>query len=152
MEKNLVKKLMEVGAYDESGKELFDKLNKMGFYYKEDMDYFTNECYNIRFEDESSTIYINYVNGIEIVTNSDCFIEDMEDVLEDDDDIIMLKQNKAKIKSLNPTTFEVKVFGAVLECTSEYKWNAYKLISGEEFVKDLKVFDKDNVDIRRDFR
>ena len=152
MEKNLIKKLMEVGAYDESGKELFDKLNKMGFYYKADMDYFTNECYNIRFENESSTIYINYVNGIEIVTNSDCFIEDMEDVLEDDDDIIMLKQNKAKIKSINPTTFEVKVFGAVLECTSEYKWNAYRLISGKEFIKDLKVFDKDNVDIRRDFK
>ena len=152
MEKNLIKKLMEVGAYDESEKELFDKLNKMGFYYKEDMDYFTNECYNIRFENESSTIYINYVNGIEIVTNSDCFIEDMEDVLEDDDDILMLKQNKAEIRSLSPTTFEVKVFGEVLECVSEYKWNAYRLISGKEFVKDLKVFDKDNVNIRSDFR
>ena len=152
MEKNLVKKLMEVGAYDESEKELFDELNKMGFYFKEDMNYFTNEYYNIRFDDESSTIYINYVNGIEITTDSDYFIEDMKDVLEDDDDIIMLKQNKAKIKSLNPTTFEVKVFGVVLECTSEYNWNAYRLISGEEFIKNVKVFNKDNVDIRRDFR
>ena len=152
MEKNLVKKLMEVGAYDESEKELFNELNKMGFYFKEDMNYFTNEYYNIRFDNESSTIYINYVNGIEITTDSDYFIEDMKDVLEDDDDIIMLKQNKAKIKSLNPTTFEIKVFGAVLECTSEYNWNAYRLISGEELVKDLKVFDKDNVDIRRDFK
>ena len=152
MEKNLIKKLMEVGAYDESEKELFDELNKMGFYYKEDKDYFTNEFYNIRFEDESSTIYINYINGIEITTDSDYFIEDMKDVLEDDDDIIMLKQNKAKIKSLNPITFEIKVFGTVLECTSEYNWNAYRLISGEEFIKDLKVFDKNNVDIRRDFK
>ena len=152
MEKNLVKKLMEVGAYDESEKELFNELNKMGFYFKEDMNYFTNEYYNIRFDNESSTIYINYVNGIEITTDSDYFIEDMKDVLEDDDDIIMLKQNKAKIKSLNPTTFEIKVFGVTLECTSEYEWNNYKLISGEEFVKDLKVFDKDNVDIRRDFK
>ena len=152
MEKNLVKRLIEVGAYDESEKELFDKLDKMGFYYKEDKDYYTNECYNIRFEDESSIIYINYVNGIEIMTSSNCFVEDMEDVLEDDDDIIMLKQNKAKIKSLDPTTFEIKVFGATLKCKSEYKWNAYKLISGKEFVKDLKVFDKDNIDIRRDFR
>ena len=152
MEKNLVKKLMEVGAYDENEKELFNELNKMGFYFKEDMNYFTNEYYNIRFDDESSTIYINYVNGIEITTDSDYFIEDMKDVLEDDDDIIMLKQNKAKIKSLNPTTFEIKVFGTVLECTSEYNWNAYRLISGEEFIKDLKVFDKNNVDIRRDFK
>ena len=152
MEKNLVKKLMEVGAYDESEKELFDELNKMGFYFKEDMNYFTNEYYNIRFDDESSTIYINYVNGIEITTDSDYFIEDMKDVLEDDDDIIMLKQNKAKIKSLNPTTFEIKVFGVVLECTSEYNWNTYRLISEKEFIKDLKVFDKDNVDIRRDFK
>ena len=150
MEKNLVKRLIEVGAYDESEKELFDKLDKMGFYYKEDKDYYTNECYNIRFENE--VIYINYVNGIEIMTSSDCFIEDIKDVLEDDDDIVMLKQNKAKIKSLDPTKFEIKVFGVVLECESEYKWNAYKLISGKEFVKDLKVFDKDNVDIRRDFR
>ena len=152
MEKNLVKKLMEVGAYDENEKELFNELNKMGFYFKEDMNYFTNEYYNIRFDDESSTIYINYVNGIEITTDSDYFIEDMKDVLEDDDDIIMLKQNKAKIKSLNPTTFKIKVFGTVLECTSEYNWNAYRLISGEEFIKDLKVFDKNNVDIRRDFK
>ena len=152
MEKNLIKKLMEVGAYDENEKELFNELNKMGFYFKEDMNYFTNEYYNIRFDDESSTIYINYVNGIEITTDSDYFIEDMKDVLEDDDDIIMLKQNKAKIKSLNPTTFEIKVFGTVLECTSEYNWNAYRLISGEEFIKDLKVFDKNNVDIRRDFK
>ena len=152
MEKNLVKKLMEVGAYDESEKELFNELNKMGFYFKEDMNYFTNEYYNIRFDDESSTIYINYVNGIEITTDSDYFIEDMKDVLEDDDDIIMLKQNKAKIKSLNPTTFEIKVFGVVLECTSEYNWNTYRLISGEEFIKNVKVFDKNNVDIRRDFK
>ena len=150
MEKNLVKRLIEVGAYDESEKELFDKLDKMGFYYKEDKDYYTNECYNIRFEND--VIYINYVNGIEIMTSSNCFVEDMEDVLEDDDDIIMLKQNKAKIKSLDPTTFEIKVFGAILKCESEYKWNAYRLVSGEEFIKDLKVFDKDNVDIRRDFR
>ena len=152
MEKNLIKKLMKVGAYDESEKELFDELNKMGFYYKEDKGYFTNECYNIRFEDENSTIYINYINGIEITTDSNYFIEDMKDVLEDDDDVIMLKQNKAKIKSLNPNTFEIKVFGAVLECISEYNWNTYKLISGEEFIKDLKVFDKNNVDIRRDFK
>ena len=150
MEKNLIKKLIEVGAYDESEKELFDELDKMGFYYKEDKDYFTNECYNIRFENE--VIYINYVNGIEIMTFSNCFVEDMKDVLEDDDDIIMLKQNKAEIKSLDPTRFEIKVFGTTLECESEYKWNAYRLISGKEFVKDLKVFDKDNVDIRRDFR
>ena len=150
MEKNLVKRLIEVGAYDESEKELFDELDKMGFYYKEDKDYFTNECYNIRFENE--VIYINYVNGIEIMTFSNCFVEDMKDVLEDDDDIIMLKQNKAEIKSLDPTRFEIKVFGTTLECESEYKWNAYRLISGKEFVKDLKVFDKDNVDIRRDFR
>ncbi len=152
MEKNLVKRLIEVGAYDESEKELFDELDKMGFYYKEDENYYTNECYNIRFENESSTIYINYVNGIEIITSSNDFVEDIKDVLEDDDDIIMLKQNKAEIKSLDPTRFEVKVFGAILECDSDYKWNAYRLISGEEFVKDLKVFDKDNVDIRRDFR
>ena len=150
MEKNLVKRLIEVGAYKESEKELFDELDKMGFYYKEDKDYFTNECYNIRFENE--VIYINYVNGIEIMTFSNCFVEDMKDVLEDDDDIIMLKQNKAEIKSLDPTRFEIKVFGTTLECESEYKWNAYRLISGKEFVKDLKVFDKDNVDIRRDFR
>ena len=96
MEKNLIKKLIEVGAYDESEKELFDELDKMGFYYKEDKDYFTNECYNIRFENE--VIYINYINGIEIITSSNDFVEDMEDVLEDDDDIIMLKQNNAKLK------------------------------------------------------
>ena len=150
MEKNLVKRLIEVGAYDESEKELFDELDKMGFYYKEDEDYYTNECYNIRFENE--VIYINYVNGIEIMTFSNCFVEDMKEVLEDDDDIIMLKQNKAEIKSLDPTRFEIKVFGTTLECESEYKWNAYRLISGKEFVKDLKVFDKDNVDIRRDFK
>ena len=150
MEKNLVKRLIEVGAYDESEKELFDELDKMGFYYKEDEDYYTNECYNIRFENE--VIYINYVNGIEIMTFSNCFVEDMKEVLEDDDDIIMLKQNKAEIKSLDPTRFEIKVFGTTLECESEYKWNAYRLISGKEFVKDLKVVDKDNVDIRRDFK
>ena len=129
----------------EQRQDFYSQLESLGYYYKEDQGYYTNESINLRIDDDGYTsVTINYIGGEEYMTSVEDLFEDLETELELED-IEYLTSLGAMFKSLNALNFEITIGNVVLKCTSDSSGYDYKLISDT----DLDI-NKDNFDIYRD--
>ena len=125
--------------------DFYSQLESLGYYYKEDQGYYTNESINLRIDDDGYTsVTINYIGGEEYMTSIEDLFEDLKTELELED-IEYLTSLGAMFKSLNALNFEITIGNVVLKCTSDSSGYNYKLISDT----DLDI-NKDNFDIYRD--
>ena len=125
--------------------DFYSQLESLGYYYKEDQGYYTNESINLRIDDDGYTsVTINYIGGEEYMTSVEDLFEDLKTELELED-IEYLTSLGAMFKSLNALNFEITIGNVVLKCTSDLSGYNYKLISDT----DLDI-NKDNFDIYRD--
>ena len=125
--------------------DFYSQLESLGYYYKEDQGYYTNESINLRIDDDGYTsVTINYIGGEEYMTSVEDLFEDLKTELELED-IEYLTLLGAMFKSLNALNFEITIGNVVLKCTSDSSGYNYKLISDT----DLDI-NKDNFDIYRD--
>ena len=125
--------------------DFYSQLESLGYYYKEDQGYYTNESINLRIDDDGYTsVTINYIGGEEYMTSVEDLFEDLKTELELED-IEYLTSLGAMFKSLNALNFEITISNVVLKCTSDSSGYNYKLISDI----DLDI-NKDNFDIYRD--
>ena len=130
---------------NEQRKDFYSQLENLGYYYKEDQGYYTNESINLRIDDDGYTsITINYIGGEEYMTSVEYLFEDLKTELELED-IEYLTSLGAMFKSLNALNFEITIGNIVLKCTSDSSGYNYKLISDT----DLDI-NKDNFDIYKD--
>lgn len=129
----------------EQRQDFYSQLESLGYYYKEDQGYYTNESINLRIDDDGYTsVTINYIGGEEYMTSVEDLFEDLETELELED-IEYLTSLGAMFKSLNALNFEITIGNVVLKCTSDSSGYNYKLVSDT----DLDI-NKDNFDIYRD--
>lgn len=129
----------------EQRQDFYSQLEYLGYYYKEDQGYYTNESINLRIDDDGYTsVTINYIGGEEYMTSVEDLFEDLKTELELED-IEYLTSLGAMFKSLNALNFEITIGNVVLKCTSDSSGYNYKLISDT----DLDI-NKDNFDIYRD--
>lgn len=129
----------------EQRQDFYSQLESLGYYYKEDQGYYTNESINLRIDDDGYTsVTINYIGGEEYMTSVEDLFEDLKTELELED-IEYLTSLGAMFKSLNALNFEITIGNVVLKCTSDSSGYNYKLISDT----DLDI-NKDNFDIYRD--
>lgn len=129
----------------EQRQDFYSQLEFLGYYYKEDQGYYTNESINLRIDDDGYTsVTINYIGGEEYMTSVEDLFEDLKTELELED-IEYLTSLGAMFKSLNALNFEITIGNVVLKCTSDSSGYNYKLISDT----DLDI-NKDNFDIYRD--
>ena len=129
----------------EQRQDFYSQLESLGYYYKEDQGYYTNESINLRIDDDGYTsVTINYIGGEEYMTSVEDLFEDLKTELELED-IEYLTSLGAMFKSLNALNFEITIDNTVLKCTSDSSGYNYKLISDT----DLDI-NKDNFDIYRD--
>ena len=125
--------------------DFYSQLESLGYYYKEDQGYYTNESINLRIDDDGYTsVTINYIGGEEYMTSIEDLFEDLKTELELED-IEYLTSLGAMFKSLNALNFEITISNVVLKCTSDSSGYNYKLVSDT----DLDI-NKDNFDIYRD--
>ena len=128
----------------EQRQDFYSQLESLGYYYKEDQGYYTNESINLRIDDDGYTsVTINYIGGEEYMTSVEDLFEDLKTELELED-IEYLTSLGAMFKSLNALNFEITIGNVVLKCTSDSSGYNYKLISDT----DLDI-NKDNFDIYR---
>ena len=129
----------------EQRQDFYSQLESLGYYYKEDQGYYTNESINLRIDDDGYTsVTINYIGGEEYMTSVEDLFEDLKTELELED-IEYLTSLGAMFKSLNALNFEITIGNVVLKCTSDSSGYNYKLISDTEL-----DINKDNFDIYRD--
>ena len=129
----------------EQRQDFYSQLESLGYYYKEDQGYYTNESINLRIDDDGYTsVTINYIGGEEYMTSVEDLFEDLKTELELED-IEYLTSLGAMFKSLNDLNFKITIGNVVLKCTSDSSGYNYKLISDT----DLDI-NKDNFDIYRD--
>ena len=129
----------------EQRQDFYSQLESLGYYYKEDQGYYTNESINLRIDDDGYTsVTINYIGGEEYMTSVEDLFEDLKTELELED-IEYLTSLGAMFKSLNALNFEITIGNVVLKCTSDSSGYNYKLVSDT----DLDI-NKDNFDIYRD--
>ena len=129
----------------EQRQDFYSQLESLGYYYKEDQGYYTNESINLRIDDDGYTsVTINYIGGEEYMTSIEDLFEDLKTELELED-IEYLTSLGAMFKSLNALNFEITIGNVVLKCTSDSSGYNYKLVSDT----DLDI-NKDNFDIYRD--
>lgn len=129
----------------EQRQDFYSQLESLGYYYKEDQGYYTNESINLRIDDDGYTsVTINYIGGEEYMTSVEDLFEDLKTELELED-IEYLTSLGAMFKSLNALNFEITIDNVVLKCTSDSSGYNYKLVSDT----DLDI-NKDNFDIYRD--
>lgn len=129
----------------EQRQDFYSQLESLGYYYKKDQGYYTNESINLRIDDDGYTsVTINYIGGEEYMTSVEDLFEDLKTELELED-IEYLTSLGAMFKSLNALNFEITIGNTVLKCTSDSSGYNYKLISDT----DLDI-NKDNFDIYRD--
>ena len=126
----------------EQRQDFYSQLESLGYYYKEDQGYYTNESINLRIDDDGYTsVTINYIGGEEYMTSVEDLFEDLKTELELED-IEYLTSLGAMFKSLNALNFEITISNVVLKCTSDSSGYNYKLVSDT----DLDI-NKDNFDI-----
>ena len=129
----------------EQRQDFYSQLESLGYYYKEDQGYYTNESINLRIDDDGYTsVTINYIGGEEYMTSVEDLFEDLETELELED-IEYLTSLGAMFKSLNALTFEITIGNIILKCTSNSEGYNYKLMTDIEL-----DIDKNNFDIYKD--
>lgn len=129
----------------EQRSDFYNQLESLGYRYKEQDGYYTNEYINLRIDDDGYTaVDINYIGGEQLETNVEDLFEDLQTELEMED-IEYFQSLNAVFESLNALTFRITIGNVVLHCSTNANGYNYSLKSETN----LDV-DTSNVDIYKD--
>ena len=129
----------------EQRSDFYNQLESLGYYYKEQDGYFTNEYINLRIDDDGYTaVDINYIGGEQLETNVEDLFEDLQTELEMED-IEYFQSLNAMFESLNALTFRITIGNVVLQCSTNA--NGYNYTLKSETNLDV---DTSNIDIYKD--
>lgn len=129
----------------EQRSDFYNQLKNLGYYYKEQDGYYTNEYINLRIDDDGYTVVdINYIGGAQEMTNVEDLFEDLQTELEMED-IEYFQSLNAIFESLNALTFKITIGNVVLQCATNR--NGYNYTLKSETNLDV---DKSNIDIYKD--
>lgn len=129
----------------EQRSDFYKQLESLGYYYKEQDGYYTNEYINLRIDDDGYTaVDINYIGGEQLETNVEDLFEDLQTELEMED-IEYFQSLNAMFKSLNALTFRITIGNVVLQCSTNA--NGYNYTLKSETNLDV---DASNIDIYKD--
>lgn len=125
--------------------DFYKQVESLGYYYKEQDDYYTNEYINLRIYDGGYTaVDINYIGGEQTMTNVEDLFEDLQTELEMED-IEYFKSLNAMFESLNALTFRITIGNVILQCSTNR--NGYNYTLKSETSLDV---DTSNIDIYKD--
>lgn len=129
----------------EQRSDFYNQLESLGYHYKEQDGYYTNECINLRIDDDGYTaVDINYIGGEQLETNVEDLFEDLQTELEMED-IEYFQSLNAMFESLNALTFRITIGKIVLQCSTNA--NGYNYTLKSETNLDV---DTSNIDIYKD--
>lgn len=129
----------------EQRSDFYNQLESLGYHYKEQDGYYTNECINLRIDDDGYTaVDINYIGGEQLETNVEDLFEDLQTELEMED-IEYFQSLNAMFESLNALTFRITIGNVVLQCSTNA--NGYNYTLKSETNLDV---DTSNIDIYKD--
>lgn len=129
----------------EQRSDFYNQLESLGYHYKEQDGYYTNECINLRIDDDGYTaVDINYIGGEQLETNVEDLFEDLQTELEMED-IEYFQSLNAMFESLNALTFRITIGKVVLQCSTNA--NGYNYTLKSETNLDV---DTSNIDIYKD--
>lgn len=129
----------------EQRSDFYNQLENLGYHYKEQDGYYTNECINLRIDDDGYTaVDINYIGGEQLETNVEDLFEDLQTELEMED-IEYFQSLNAMFESLNALTFRITIGNVVLQCSTNA--NGYNYTLKSETNLDI---DTSNIDIYKD--
>lgn len=129
----------------EQRSDFYNQLESLGYYYKEQDGYYTNEYINLRIDDDGYTaVDINYIGGEQLETNVEDLFEDLQTELEMED-IEYFQSLNAMFESLNALTFRITIGKVVLQCSTNA--NGYNYTLKSETNLDV---DTSNIDIYKD--
>lgn len=129
----------------EQRSDFYNQLESLGYHYKEQDGYYTNECINLRIDDDGYTaVDINYIGGEQLETNVEDLFEDLQTELEMED-IEYFQSLNAMFESLNALTFRITIGKVVLQCSTNA--NGYNYTLKSETNLDV---DASNIDIYKD--
>lgn len=129
----------------EQRSDFYNQLESLGYHYKEQDGYYTNECINLRIDDDGYTaVDINYIGGEQLETNVEDLFEDLQTELEMED-IEYFQSLNAIFESLNALTFKITIGNVILQCSTNANGYNYTLKSETN----LNV-DTSNIDIYKD--
>lgn len=129
----------------EQRSDFYNQLESLGYHYKEQDGYYTNECINLRIDDDGYTaVDINYIGGEQLETNVEDLFEDLQTELEMED-IEYFQSLNAMFESLNALTFKITIGNVILQCSTNANGYNYTLKSETN----LNV-DTSNIDIYKD--
>lgn len=145
MQKKTDKRVHELEVEQRS--DFYKQLENLGYYYKEQDGYYTNEYINLRIDDDGYTVVdINYIGGAQEMTNVEDLFEDLQTELEMED-IEYFQSLNAIFESLNALTFKITIGNVVLQCATNR--NGYNYTLKSETNLDV---DKSNIDIYKDLQ
>lgn len=125
--------------------DFYKQVESLGYYYKEQDGYYTNEYINLRIDDDGYTaVDINYIGGEQLETNVEDLFEDLQTELEMED-IEYFQSLNAMFESLNALTFRITIGKVVLQCSTNA--NGYNYTLKSETNLDV---DASNIDIYKD--
>ena len=129
----------------EQRSDFYNQLESLGYYYKEQDGYYTNEYINLRIDDDGYTaVDINYIGGEQLETNVEDLFEDLQTELEMED-IEYFQSLNAIFESLNALTFRITIGNVVIQCSTNA--NGYNYTLKSETNLDV---DTSNIDIYKD--
>ena len=129
----------------EQRSDFYKQLESLGYHYKEQDGYYTNEYINLRIDDDGYTaVDINYIGGEQLETNVEDLFEDLQTELEMED-IQYFQSLNAMFESLNALTFRITIGNVVLQCSTNA--NGYNYTLKSETNLDV---DTSNIDIYKD--
>ena len=129
----------------EQRSDFYNQLESLGYYYKEQDGYYTNEYINLRIDDDGYTaVDINYIGGEQLETNVEDLFEDLQTELEMED-IEYFQSLNAMFESLNALTFRITIGNVILQCSTNA--NGYNYALKSETSLDVDV---SNIDIYKD--
>lgn len=129
----------------EQRSDFYNQLESLGYHYKEQDGYYTNECINLRIDDDGYTaVDINYIGGEQLETNVEDLFEDLQTELEMED-IEYFQSLNAMFESLNALTFRITIGKIILQCSTNA--NGYNYTLKSETNLDV---DTSNIDIYKD--
>lgn len=129
----------------EQRSDFYKQLENLGYHYKEQDGYYTNEYINLRIDDDGYTaVDINYIGGEQLETNVEDLFEDLQTELEMED-IEYFQSLNAMFESLNALTFRITIGKIILQCSTNA--NGYNYTLKSETNLDV---DTSNIDIYKD--
>lgn len=129
----------------EQRSDFYNQLESLGYYYKEQDGYYTNEYINLRIDDDGYTaVDINYIGGEQLETNVEDLFEDLQTELEMED-IEYFQSLNAMFESLNALTFRITIGNVILQCSTNANGYNYTLKSETNLDVDIS-----NIDIYKD--